>query len=140
MIDIPYSGLAPVPASFPQLPIMPMPARQGSAAQQNAADFLSRVPRQPDPPNILSQIADGADAASRLWKILSPPSPAPLLTPLQGLIPEQPAAMPSVTAPSGPIFFGGGTMQMPSSNITVTPPALPQMGLLERIARGIGPL
>lgn len=75
MINIPYAGIRPAtPYAIPQLPIMPMPVPRGSVAQQQAASVLPlRPPAMPDPTNILTQFAQGADAAGQLHDYLNSP-------------------------------------------------------------------
>lgn len=75
MINIPYSGIQPAaPYAIPQLPVMPAPVQRGSAAEQRAASVLPLAPpRMPDPSNILTQFAQGADAAGQLHDYLNSP-------------------------------------------------------------------
>jgi hypothetical protein len=134
MLTIPTAGLQPAaPPSFPQLPVMQAPRPYESLAQRNAASVLPLgPPRLPPAPDILGQIAAGAQTVGQLRNLLMP-APA---QPLNVVVPAGSAAMPSMTT-SGGATIGGGTMQIPASSFSIAPPALPQMGLLGRIAQGI---
>ena len=72
MINIPYTGIQPAgPYAMQQLPIMPVPVRRGSVAEQMAAQVLpQRPPQLPHPPNILSQFAAGTGAPGAIEDFL----------------------------------------------------------------------
>jgi len=115
MINIPYPAIQPAaPYAMAQLSVMAAPQRN-SLAERNAASVLAAgPPRMPDPANILTQFAQGAQLADQLRQALAPAPPPPINVAVM----PQSVPMPSMTT-SGGATIGGGMMNFAGSNYSI---------------------